>query len=162
MKVAAKCVVSLEYSLHLGDGAVVDSSAEAGEPLRYLHGQSAIIPGLEKQLEGMDVGESKQVVVQAKDAYGEVDPDNVQQVGKDHFGDKPIKEGDEFVAIDDHHNEIPVVIRKIEGDKVTVDFNHPLAGKTLHFSVTVKDVRAATAEELSHGHAHGGDGHHHH
>ncbi|HEY3449149.1 MAG TPA: peptidylprolyl isomerase [Myxococcales bacterium] len=161
MKVAAKCVVSLEYSLHLGDGKVIDSSS-GGEPLTYLHGSGQIIPGLEKQLEGLEEGTSQQVVIGPKDGYGEREAENIQQIGRDHFGDKPLKEGDEFVAIDDHHNEIPVRIEKVEGDQVTVDFNHPLAGKTLHFQITVKGVREATAEELSHGHAHGGDGHHHH
>ena len=161
MKVASKCVVSLDYSLHLGDGEVIDSS-DGGEPLTYLHGNGQIIPGLEKQLEGMDVGQSKQVVILAAEGYGERDPEAVQQVSRGQFGDRPLKEGDEFIAVDDHHNEMPVRIEKIEGDRVTVDFNHPLAGKTLHFSVTVKQVREASAEELSHGHAHGGEGHHHH
>lgn len=161
MKVTAKSVVSLEYSLHLGDGKIVDSS-EGGHPLTYLHGLGQIVPGLEKHLDGMDVGESKQVQVPAAEAYGERDPENVQEISKDHFGDRAVKEGDEFVAIDDHHNELPVRIVKVTGDKVTVDFNHPLAGKTLHFSVSVKDVREATAEELAHGHAHhGGHGHGH-
>ena len=161
MKVAAQCVVSLDYSLHLGDGKVVDSS-EGGEPLTYLHGKGQIIPGLEKQLEGLDVGESRQLTIAPKDGYGEPDPENLQEVDREQFGDRELKEGDEFVAIDDHHNEIPVRVEKVKGDKVVVDFNHPLAGKTLHFSVTIKQVRAATEEELSHGHAHGGDGHHHH
>jgi FKBP-type peptidyl-prolyl cis-trans isomerase SlyD len=161
MKVAAQCVVSLDYSLHLGDGKVVDTS-EGGEPLTYLHGKGQIIPGLEKQLEGLDVGESRQLTIAPKDGYGEPDPENLQEVDREQFGDRELKENDEFVAIDDHHNEIPVRVVKVKGDKVVVDFNHPLAGKTLHFSVTIKQVRAATEEELSHGHAHGGDGHHHH
>jgi FKBP-type peptidyl-prolyl cis-trans isomerase SlyD len=109
----------------------------------------------------MEAGESKQLVVPPAEGYGERDPENVQEVAKEQFGDRALKKGDEFVAIDDQHNEIPVRIEEILGDKVKVDFNHPLAGKTLHFSVTIKDVRNATAEELSHGHAHGGDGHHH-
>ena len=160
MKVAAKCVVSLDYSLHLGDGKVIDTSS-GGEPLTYLHGSGQIIPGLEKQLEGLEEGVTKQLVLAPKDGYGEREEENVQQVSRAQFGDKPIKEGDELVAIDEHQHEIPVRVAKVEGDKVTVDFNHPLAGKTLHFAITVKGVRQATAEELSHGHAHGGDGHHH-
>jgi len=161
MKVASQCVVSLEYSLHLGDGKVVDSS-EGGEPLTYLQGSGQIIPGLEQQLLGLEEGASKQVVIGPKDAYGESDPESIQEVTRDHFGDKAIKEGDEFIAVDDEHHEIPVRIAKVEGDKVTVDFNHPLAGKTLHFDIKVKGVRQATAEELSHGHAHGGGHDHHH
>ena len=161
MKVAAKCVVSLDYSLHLGDGKVVDSSSGV-EPLTYLHGSGQILPGLEKLLDGLDEGTARELVIEPKDGYGERDAENVQQISCDHFGDKKLVVGEEFVAIDDQHNEIPVRIEEVVGDKVTVDFNHPLAGKTLHFSVTIKEVREATAEELSHGHAHGGDGHHHH
>ncbi len=162
MKVAANTVVSLEYSLHLGDGAVIDSS-KGGGPLTYLHGSGQIIPGLEKQLAGMEKGESKQVKVAPSDGYGERDPQAVQQVSKEMFGGKEIKPGDELVAVDDQQNEIPVRIEAVTGDTVTVDFNHPLAGKTLHFEVTVAEVRAATEEELSHGHVHAhGDHHHHH
>jgi FKBP-type peptidyl-prolyl cis-trans isomerase SlyD len=161
VKVAAQCVVSLDYSLHLGDGKVVDSS-EGAEPLVYLHGSGQIIPGLEQALGGMEAGESKELTVSPKDGYGERDAENVQEITRDHFGDRELKPGDEFVAIDDQKNEIPVRVESVAGDKVTVDFNHPLAGKTLHFAVTIKEVRAATPEELSHGHAHGGDGHHHH
>lgn len=158
MKVAANCVVSVDYSLHLGDGAVVDSSSDT-EPLTYLHGSGQIIPGLEKQLEGMNVGQKKDVIVQPADGYGDRDPDNVQEISRDHFGDRELNVGDEFVAVDDEENEIPVRVEKVAGDTITVDFNHPLAGKTLHFSVTIKEVRAATADELAHGHAHGADEH---
>ena len=161
MKVAANCVVSLEYSLHLGDGEVIDSS-EGGEPLVYLHGAGQIVPGLERQLDGMEVGDSKQVVIAPTDGYGEREQENVRQESRAKFGDQPIQAGDELVAIDEDHNQLPVRIEKIEGDEVTVDFNHPLAGKTLHFDVKVRDVRAATAEELSHGHVHGAGCHHHH
>ncbi len=161
MKIAANCVVSLDYSLHLGDGAIVDSSAE-GEPLTYLHGNGQIIPGLERQLEGLSTGDARQLTVAAVEGYGEHDPKAIQEVDKTAFGDRALKEGDEFIAVDDHDNEIPVRIKGVQGGKVTVDFNHPLAGKTLHFSVKVKDVREATEEEKSHGHAHGEGSHHHH
>jgi FKBP-type peptidyl-prolyl cis-trans isomerase SlyD len=162
MKVAAKTVVSLEYSLHLGDGAIIDSSSQGGGPLTYLHGSQQIIPGLEKQLEGMSAGDSKQVKVDPKDGYGERDPEAVQQVNKEMFGGRAVKAGDELVAVDEHQNEIPVRIEAVNGDQVTVDFNHPLAGKTLHFSVKVTEVREATQEELTHGHVHAHGDHHHH
>lgn len=161
MKIAANRVVSLDYSLHLGDGAIVDSSAE-GEPLVYLHGTGQIIPGLERQLEGLSAGDARQLTVNAQEGYGELDPKAIQDVDKKAFGDRALKEGDEFIAVDDQDNEIPVRIKTVKGEKVTVDFNHPLAGKTLHFSVKVKDVREATDEEREHGHAHGEGGHHHH
>jgi FKBP-type peptidyl-prolyl cis-trans isomerase SlyD len=160
MKIAANCVVSLDYSLHLGDGAIVDSSGD-GEPLVYLHGSGQVIPGLERQLEGLSVGDARQLTVAPKDGYGEQDPKQIQEVDKQAFGDRALKAGDEFIAVDDHENEIPVRIQAVHGEKVTVDFNHPLAGKTLHFSIKVTEVREATKEELDHGHAHG-DGPHHH
>jgi FKBP-type peptidyl-prolyl cis-trans isomerase SlyD len=160
MKIAANCVVSLDYSLHLGDGAIVDSSGD-GEPLVYLHGSGQIIPGLERQLEGLATGDARQVTVAPKDGYGELDPKAVQEVDKQAFGDRALTAGDEFIAVDDHENEIPVRIQSVQGEKVTVDFNHPLAGKTLHFDVTVAEIRAATAEELEHGHVHGPEGHGH-
>jgi FKBP-type peptidyl-prolyl cis-trans isomerase SlyD len=161
MKIAANCVVSLDYSLHLGDGAIVDSSAE-GEPLVYLHGSGQIIPGLERQLEGLTPGEARQLTVAADEGYGEHDPKAIQEVDQKAFGDRALTAGDEFIAVDDQDNEIPVRIKAVQGGKVTVDFNHPLAGKTLHFNVKVKDVREATDEERAHGHAHGEGGHHHH
>jgi len=161
MKIASKCIVSLDYTLHLGDGDIIDRSSE-GEPLVYLHGIGQIVPGLERQLEGLTAGDAVQLTVPPKDGYGELDPKAIQEVEKKAFGDRAVKAGDEFIAVDDHENEIPVRIQSIEGEKVTVDFNHPLAGMTLHFSIKVTAVREATEEELTHGHAHGGDGHHHH
>ena len=120
MKVAPKRVVSLEYSLHLGDHQVIDSSE--GEPLSYLHGTAQIIPGLERQLEGMEPGESKQVTIAPADGYGERDPSNVQEVPRTAFGDRELHEGDELVAIDDEQNEVPVRIEKLVGDKVMALF----------------------------------------
>ena len=160
MKVAPNSVVSLEYTLHLGDGEVIDSSE--GKVLTYLHGKGQIIPGLEQRLEGMEPGESRKVTIAPADGYGERDPESIQEVPRSAFGDRPMQEGDEFTAVDDQQHEIPVRIEKVGDDTVTVDFNHPLAGKTLHIEVTVRDVREATPEEAAHGHAHGPSGHHHH
>jgi FKBP-type peptidyl-prolyl cis-trans isomerase SlyD len=160
MKIAENSVVTLEYALHLGDGVIVDRS-EAGDPLVYLHGMGDIVPGLESALEGLEAGASKQVVVTPDDGYGPRDEQAVQTLASSAFGDATFKEGDEFVATDDDGNDVPVKVLKIAGSKVTVDFNHPLAGKTLHFSVQVREVRAATGEELEHGHIHGEHGHDH-
>jgi len=161
MKVGKGSVVSLEYKLHLGDGVIVDSS-EAGDPLVYLHGEGQIVPGLERQLEGQEKGSRQQVVVLPVDGYGDADPTALQQVPKNAFpeGFDP-KVGLELVAQGPDGEPMPFTIRAVLGDTVTVDFNHPLAGRTLHFDVTVTDVRAATAEELEHGHAHGPEGHGH-
>lgn len=161
MKIAENSVVTLEYSLHLGDGTIIDRNVD-GEPITYIHGFGELVPGLEDALEGMEAGQSKQVVVAPDDGYGERDEANFQILDREALGDEPLKEGDELVASDEDGDEIPVKIVKIVGDKVTVDFNHPLAGKTLHFSVQVREVRAATIEELEHGHAHGEDDEHHH
>ena len=161
MKVGKHTVVGIEYALHLGDGQVVDS-AGAGEPLRYLHGTGQIVPGLEKALEGKEPGTSAKVVIEPEDGYGTRDEQAVRVVPREAFPpDAPLQAGAEFVVVDDQQNQIPLRIEKIENGTVTVDFNHPLAGKTLHFDVKIIDVRAATEDELAHGHAHGEDGHEH-
>lgn len=159
MKIAENTVVTLEYSLHLGDGVTVDQS-EPDDPLVYLHGIGEIVPGLEDALEGLEAGQTTQVVVAPEEGYGERDPAAVQEVDSSAF-EGPVKAGDTMVATDEDGDEMLVTIVKVEGDKVTIDLNHPLAGKPLHFEVTVREVRAATAEELEHGHAHGADGHGH-
>jgi FKBP-type peptidyl-prolyl cis-trans isomerase SlyD len=159
MKIADNSVVSLDYSLHLGDGVIIDKS-EPGDPLVYLHGSGQIVPGLEDALSGMEVGQSKKVSVTPAEGYGVRDETRVQVLPKEAFGGQPVKAGDELIAVNDDGDQVPLKIVSIAGDKVTVDFNHPLAGATLHFSVEVKEVRAATAEELEHGHVHGPGGEH--
>jgi FKBP-type peptidyl-prolyl cis-trans isomerase SlyD len=166
MKVGKGSVVSVEYKLHLGDGVVIDAS-EAGEPLTYIHGESQIVPGLERELEGLETGAALQVTVQPDDGYGLSDPGAIQRVPRTAFPDgfEP-KEGMELVAQGPQGEPLPFVVRgvekSLEGEIVVVDFNHPLAGKTLHFDIKVVGVREASAEELDHGHVHGPDGHHHH
>ncbi len=161
MKIAKDRVVALEYKLHLGDGQVIDES-EPGQPLSYLHGRGQIVPGLEGALEGMGVGEGKQVVVPPTQGYGEHDTRGVQEVPRAMFPqDAELRPGMRLAAQTDSGEVIPIGIREVKGDTVLVDLNHPLAGKTLHFDVTVRDIRDATAEELSHGHVHGPEGHQH-
>jgi FKBP-type peptidyl-prolyl cis-trans isomerase SlyD len=162
MKVGKGSVVAIQYKLHLGDGVVVDSS-EPGDPLVYLHGESQIVPGLERELEGLAQGDKKQVVVMPGDGYGVLDPSALQEVPKNAFPEGFVpRVGMELVAQGPEGEPLPFVIKELKGEVVVVDFNHPLAGKTLHFDVEVGEVRQATAEELEHGHAHGADGHHHH
>jgi FKBP-type peptidyl-prolyl cis-trans isomerase SlyD len=162
MKVSKDSVVSLEYRLHLGDGKVVDES-EPGQPLSYMHGRGQIVPGLEGQLEGMAAGESKQVVVPPSQGYGEHDPRGLQTVPRDMFPpNAPLQPGVTISAQTEGGDVIPITIRELKGDSVVVDLNHPMAGKTLHFDVTVREVRAATDEEKEHGHAHGPGGAHGH
>lgn len=160
MKVSKDCVVSLEYRLHLGDGKTIDES-EPGKPLAYLHGRGQIVPGLEGQLEGMSGGESKKVVVAPGQGYGEHDPRGLQTVPRSMFPpNATLQPGVTISAQTEGGEVIPITIRELKEDSVVVDLNHPLAGKTLHFDVTVREVRQASAEELEHGHAHGPGGAH--
>jgi len=162
MKVSKDCVVSLEYRLHLGDGKVVDES-EPGQPLAYIHGRGQIVPGLEGQLDGLSAGDAKQVVVAPAQGYGEHDVRGLQEVPRTMFPPgAPLEPGQSISAQTADGDVIPITIRELKGDSVVVDLNHPLAGKTLHFDVKVKDVRTATAEEMEHGHAHGPGGAHSH
>ena len=161
MKIANGNVVGIDYSLHLGDGEVVDAS-EPGDPLTYLHGEGQIVPGLENALEGLSVGDKKQVVVAPAEGYGEHDARGVQRVPRSAFpeGFEPAV-GLELTAQGPQGEPVPFTIREVQGNEVVIDLNHPLAGKTLHFDITVREVRAATDEEKEHGHAHGPHGHDH-
>jgi FKBP-type peptidyl-prolyl cis-trans isomerase SlyD len=148
MKIANGTVVGIDYSLHLGDGKVVDAS-QPGDPLTYLQGEGQIVPGLESALEGLSVGDQKQVVVGP-----------AQEVPRTAFPpDFEPKVGMELTAEGQDGQPVPFSIREVKHDQVVIDLNHPLAGKTLHFDVTVREVREATSEEKEHGHAHGEDGH---
>jgi FKBP-type peptidyl-prolyl cis-trans isomerase SlyD len=151
-------VVSMEYSLHV-DGKMIDSSEE-GEPLQYLHGAANIIPGLEREMEGMKVGESKKVVVSAADGYGEENDEAFLDVPRSEFpDDMPLNPGVEMELTTPDGQPMYARIDSVEGDIVHLNMNHPLAGKELHFDVKVTDIRDATDEEMDHGHAH--DRHHH-
>jgi FKBP-type peptidyl-prolyl cis-trans isomerase SlyD len=162
MKIANGTVVGVEYSLHLGDGKIIDAS-EPGETLTYLHGEGQIVPGLETALEGLSAGERKQVVVAPAEGYGEHDPHGIQEVEKKAFPDGFQPEvGMELTAEGADGEPVPFAVREVREGSVVIDLNHPLAGKTLHFDVTIREVREATAEEKEHGHAHGPEGHHHH
>jgi FKBP-type peptidyl-prolyl cis-trans isomerase SlyD len=159
--VADGMVVSIHYTLTVDDGMVVDSS-RGGTPFEYLHGAGNIVPGLETRLEGRAVGESLQVAVPPGEGYGEHDPRGVARVPRDAFPeDVELEPGMQFSGEDERGNQHVVWISAVEGDVVVVDRNHPLAGRTLHFDVTIEGVRAATNEERSHGHVHGAHGHHH-
>lgn len=162
MKIAAGSVVGIDYSLHLGDGRVIDASGP-GEPLTYLHGEGQIVPGLESALEGLSTGDRKQVVVTPSDGYGDHDPAGVQEVPRKAFpADFGPEVGMQLTAQGEDGEAVPFLVREVRPESVVIDLNHPLAGKTLHFDVTVREVRAATEEEIAHGHAHGPEGHGHH
>ena len=162
MQVAKNAVVTIDYTLKNSDGRVLDSSKSEGrQPLPYIHGAGGLIPGLEKALEGKNPGDELSVTIAPEDAYGARDERLVSSVPKTAFGNSAIVVGAQFRTQDKHGHNRVITVSKIEADSVTVDANHPLAGATLHFDVTIKEVREATPEELAHGHVHGPGGHHH-
>ncbi len=147
-------VVSLEYTLKLDDGEVVDE-ATADDPLEYLHGADNIIPGLEKALTGLKIGDRKQVTIQPEEGYGEYDPEDMEEVERSLFPDDlELEEGMMLTMSDENDNLFDAVVVDYDDEVVTLDFNHPLAGETLHFNVRVLALRDATEEEKLHGHPH--------
>lgn len=160
MQIAHNAVAAFHYTLTDDQNEVIDSSA-GRDPLTYLHGSSQIVPGLEKQMEGRSVGDKFSVDVAPEEGYGVHHPELMQEVPREAFqGVEDIQPGMQFQGRGPQ-GEINVTVSKIENDKVFIDGNHPLAGKTLHFAIEVTAVREASAEELQHGHVHGAGGHHH-
>jgi len=160
MQISKHKVVTLDYTLTNDDGEVLDTS-KGQEPLAYIHGTGFMIPGLENALEGKSAGNSFSVTVEPRDGYGERDDELVKIVEKSMFeGVGELEEGMQFQAESDDGVEV-VRILAVEGDKVTVDGNHPLADTTLNFEVQVVGVREASQEEVEHGHVHGAGGHQH-
>ncbi len=154
-------VVVMDYSLRV-DGEVIDSSSES-EPMQYLQGHQNIIPGLESEMEGMKIGESKDVVVSPAEGYGELDDEAFIEVPKNQFPEHiPVEVGTELQVENEEGQPVYARIDKIENNIVTLNFNHPLAGKELNFTVTVLALREPNAEELANGHVHqhGHDRHH--
>lgn len=159
-KIAKNTVVTMHYTLTLDDKTEVDSSA-GSEPLVFLFGAGLIIPGLETALAGKAKGDKLNVRVTPDQGYGQVDEELRRQVPKTAFGpNADLQEGMQFETEMDDRSVVFTIVG-VEGDKVFIDGNHPLAGETLNFDVSITDVRAATAEEISHGHVHGAGGHHH-
>lgn len=160
MSITKDSVASFHYTLKDDDGNTIDASA-GQEPLPYLHGAGNIVPGLERELEGKVVGDKLSVVVKPIDGYGERNETLIQELPKAMFaGVEDIQAGMDFHAETDDGQQM-VTVTKVEGDTVTIDGNHPLAGQNLHFDVEVTDIRDASAEELEHGHVHGPGGHQH-
>ncbi len=160
MKIADNKVVQMHYQLTDEKGVVIDSSA-GREPLSYIHGAGNIIVGLEKQMTGKQAGDKVQAVVTPAEGYGERDENLLQVVPKSGFqGDEELKVGMQ-VQVGTQQGSAIASVAKIEGEDVTLDMNHPLAGVTLNFDIEVVDVRDATPEELEHGHVHGPGGHQH-
>ena len=154
-------VVSFHYTLKDTKGNVLESSF-GDEPLVYLEGVGQIIPGLESAIQGLKKGDKKSVHVKAAEGYGEFEKELIVQVPRAQIPKKDVAVGDRFHADSGGGHSQVVVVTEVTDDHVTVDGNHPLAGQDLHFEVEIAGIRAATKEELEHGHAHGPGGHHHH
>ena len=152
--IADNVVASIHYTLTDNAGQVLDSS-QGAQPLTYLHGAGNIIPGLERALHGKAAGESVEVRVAAVDAYGEVQAALIDVVPLEAFqGVDDVKPGMAFEARRQDGRAQRIVVKSIDGDQVTVDANHPLAGMELNFAVEVVEVRPASEEEIAHGHVH--------
>ena len=161
MQVSEQKVVTMNYEVADDQGQLIDRSEEGG-PLAYIHGNGQLIPGLEKALEGRGKGDKVAVDVPPEQGYGERDEEGVQIVARNQFDDSvEIEVGMQFEAQDDDEGHQIVTVVAVDGENITLDTNHPLAGKNLCFEVEILDVRDASTEELSHGHVHGPGGHDH-
>jgi FKBP-type peptidyl-prolyl cis-trans isomerase SlyD len=161
MQVSEQKVVTMNYEVADDQGQLIDRSEEGG-PLAYIHGNGQLIPGLESALEGRGKGDKVAVDVPPEQGYGERDEEGVQTVARNQFDDSvEIEVGMQFEAQDDDEGHQIVTVVAVDGENITLDTNHPLAGKSLRFEVEILDVRDASAEELSHGHVHGPGGHDH-
>lgn len=154
VKIAQDMAVTLHYTVKGPDGNVLDSSL-GRQPLTYLHGHGQIVPGLESRLEGAEAGSTVEIHVPAAEAYGDRHPELVFPVPKEQFDPTMELVAGTQVMTQGDHGPLVLTIVGVEGDKVLLDANHPLAGMDLDFSIQVVSVRAATPEELDHGHVHG-------
>ncbi len=157
--VKENCVVAIEYEVkEAGTTEIVDTNKGA-QPLEFITGKGQIIPGLENALLGMEKGESGDIKVDAVDAYGDVNPEAVQTVPKDQFADIELAEGMMLYGQGEEGQTVQVTVKSFTDDEVTIDYNHPLAGKNLMFTVTVLDEREATEDEVASGQV-GGEAEH--
>lgn len=165
MKIEPQHVVSLTYDLYVDqDGSeVLQESATEEQPLTFLYGAGQMLPKFEENLSELSTGDSYDFSLSAEDAYGEYDDEAVANLPREMFNESGIPEIGSVLPLQDNNgNRFQGVVASIAEDGVIVDLNHPMAGRELHFKGNIINVRPATPEELSHGHAHGPDGHHHH
>ena len=153
-----KRVLSFNYTLKDNQGQVLDASTEG--PMAFLEGSGQIIPALEEQIKSMTAGEKKTVKLVAKDAYGEHEPKMQMKVPKAELSHLALEIGG-FLQLQLQDQVKVVRVAEMNDQEVTLDGNHPLAGVDLEFDIEMVEARAATPEELTHGHAHGPGGHHH-
>jgi FKBP-type peptidyl-prolyl cis-trans isomerase SlyD len=161
LKVEDNRVVTLAYTLSEAGGEVLDQATEK-DPVVYLHGQGSLVPALEDALKGREAGEKFELDLAPEDAFGPRLEDSLRVIPRDAFPAEVDLEPGLELALEDDGEPVPFWISKVEGDRVTIDLNHPFAGKKVHFEGEVLKIREATEDEMAHGHAHGPDGHHHH
>lgn len=158
-KVTKDLVVSMAYELKIED-EIVDQAPE-DDPLLFIQGHGHIIPGLETAIEGMAIGDSKHVSVKAEDGYGKYSEEDVVELPRSEFPeDFPLEVDMEVTVEDDEGLESSAFVEEITADTVTLDFNHPLAGRDLGFDVKIIALRLPTSEELDHDHVHMEDHNH--
>lgn len=158
----AEKVIKFSYTLKDEQGNILDSTEKSGA-LSFITGSGQIIPKLEDELKVMLIGSKKNILIAAEEAYGEYEPEAIQTVKRTEFpDDMNLEVGQSYYANTPDGGQMPFLIKEIIDGEIIIDFNHPLAGVNLNFDVQLIDVRDATQEEISHGHTHGTDGHHHH
>ncbi|MFT5112509.1 MAG: FKBP-type peptidyl-prolyl cis-trans isomerase SlyD [Parasphingorhabdus sp.] len=160
MKIEKNSVVEFDYRLSDDDGNVVEDTADS-EPMAYLHGHGGIIPGLEKHMEGHEVGDAFKVRITPEEGYGYRDEGRVQRIPMKHLITKGKLKPGQVAGVNTPDGPRQIVVLKVGRFVVDADLNHPFAGLTLNFDINVVNVRESTAEEVSHGHAHGPGGHDH-
>ena len=161
MNIQDNAVVTLQFRLTDSEGTEIHVTT-ADEPMVYLHGCGELIDGLEQAMTGKAAGDEFAVEINPDNGYGDIDPELVRVFQREDFGDAEMRVGMELQGKDPDGNFRLLRVIKIEGDDITVDMNHPLAGKNLSFAITITDVRAATETEIEHGHAHAPGEHDHH
>lgn len=152
-------VISIQYTAKDEAGTVVDGNIDF-EPLEYLHGHNNILEGLEKALIGLKVADETKVILTPVEAYGEFNPELVFEVNRQQFPEGA--DGLQLGAMVQASDGQELVVTDMDGDKIILDGNHPFAGRTLQFDVTIKDIREASPEEITHGHVHNAHTHHEH
>jgi FKBP-type peptidyl-prolyl cis-trans isomerase SlyD len=151
MAINENSVVSMEYQVMEADTKNVVDSNVGQDPLEFIIGKGQIIPGLESELMKLDAGEKADVIVAPENAYGEYNEEAVQTLPKEQFAGIELKEGMTLYGSGEGGQTVQVVVKSFNDEEVNIDYNHPLAGKTLMFTVTIMGVRAATEEEIATG-----------
>ncbi|MDR3626814.1 MAG: peptidylprolyl isomerase [Ignavibacteriaceae bacterium] len=161
MPIKSNQVITISFILKDTDDNIIEATTKE-EPFSFISGGNQILPKLEENIGEMLIGSKRTVVLSPEEAYGIYDDSALQHVTRSEFPEETdIQAGMAFIADSPDGQQMPFVIKTVEGENITIDFNHPLAGQTLTFDVELLSLRDATIEELSHGHVHGSGGHHH-